>query len=173
MNSVPRRSSPSQPLRPKISQLDFDERSVFMENQAKAEDVRPSEMSACGAVTATLRRINQAWLDGRPDEIADLLHPDMAMVYPGFSGRGQGRAAIVAGFVDFCSNARVHSYREDNAQVDVAGDTAIVSYTFEMVYERSGERYQATGRDLWVFTHPNGEWLGAWRTMLDLAEKPA
>jgi uncharacterized protein (TIGR02246 family) len=146
---------------------------VFLENQAENEHVRPNESSAGDAVAETLKRINQAWLNGRPGEIAELLHPEMALVYPGFSGRGQGRAAIVAGFVDFCTNARVHSYREDDAQVDVAGDTAVVSYTFEMVYERSGERYQATGRDLWVFTRHDGEWLGAWRTMLDIAEKPA
>jgi uncharacterized protein (TIGR02246 family) len=144
-----------------------------MDNQTKTDDMRPGETSAADAVAAALRRINQAWLGGRPDEIARLIHPEMVMVYPGFSGRGQGRAAIVAGFVDFCSNARVHSYREGDAQVDVAGDTAVVNYTFEMVYERSGERYQATGRDLWVFTRHGGEWLGAWRTMLDLAEKPA
>ena len=42
-----------------------------------------------------------------------------------------------------------------------------------MIYERSGERYRATGRDLWVFARQDGAWLAAWRTMLDLVEEPA
>jgi hypothetical protein len=144
-----------------------------VENQPKHANVESEQTSARRAVAEAMRQINQAWLDGRPDDLAHLIHPSMVMVYPGFTGRGEGRDTIVAGFVDFCSNARVHSYREDDAQIDVVGDTAVMSYTFEMLYERSGDKYLATGRDLWVFSQHDGQWLGAWRTMLDVVEKPA
>ncbi len=144
-----------------------------MENQPTTDNLLPGDVSERDTVAETMRRINQAWLGGRPDELKPLIHPAMAMVFPGFAGRGEGRDAIVAGFVDFCSNAKVHSYHEGDQQIDIAGDTAVISYTFEMVYERSGEKYRATGRDLWVFTRHNGQWLGAWRTMLELGEKPA
>ena len=126
-----------------------------------------------GAVSAAMQRINQAWLDRRPKDLAPLLHPDMIMVFPGFSGRAEGREALVTGFVDFCDNATVHEYQESEHQVDVVGDTAVVSFKYEMVYERSGQRYRATGRDLWVFTQRDGDWLAVWRTMLDLQEQPA
>ena len=144
-----------------------------MESNSRIEGAKAGEGSARHAASEAMRRINRAWLDGRPHDLVPLLHPDMVMVFPGFAGRGQGRDAIVAGFVDFCSNARVHSYHEGDVQVDVTGEAAVVSNTFEMVYDRSGERYCATGRDLWVFTKQDGEWVGAWRTMFDLAEKPA
>ena len=144
-----------------------------MESQSRAEDSRAGESSDHHQVREALRRINRAWLDGRPADLMPLLHPEMVMAYPGFAGRGEGRDAVVGGFVDFCSNARVHSYREGDVQVDVAGNAAVVNYTFEMTYERAGESYRATGRDLWVFTRQGGQWLGAWRTMLDLAEHPA
>jgi hypothetical protein len=55
----------------------------------------------------------------------------------------------------------------------VVGDTGVVSFGYEMVYERSGKRNRATGRDLWVFVRQGGEWVAIWRTMLDLAEQPA
>ena len=55
--------------------------------------------------------------------------------------------------------------------MDVIGDTAVASFTYEMVYERSGKRSRATGRDLWVFTRYGSEWIAVWRTMLDLAEQ--
>jgi uncharacterized protein (TIGR02246 family) len=129
--------------------------------------------SKTSEAAAAMHRINRAWLDGRPEDLVPLLHPDVTLVFPGFAGRVQGREAIVAGFVDFCANASVHEYREADQQVDVVGDTAVVSFTYEMVYERSGERSRATGRDLWVLVQIGGEWLAIWRTMLDLAEQPA
>jgi hypothetical protein len=120
-----------------------------------------------------MRQINQAWLDGRVEDLAQCVHPDIVMVVPGFSGRCQGRDVFLAGFQDFCQNATTHEFREDDLQVDVAADTAVVSFRYEMIYERSGERYRATGRDLWVFQLTGGEWLAVWRTMLDLQEDAA
>lgn len=124
-------------------------------------------------VTAALDRINRAWLDRRPADLVPLFHPRITTVFPGFPGRAVGRDANVAGFEDFCTHATVHEYREADRQVDVAGDTAVVSFTYEMVYERDGKRNRAKGRDLWVFARQGGQWLAVWRTMLGLAEQPA
>ncbi len=129
--------------------------------------------TAQAAVSAAMQRINRAWLDRRPEDLIPLLHPDIILVFPGFAGRAEGRDAIVAGFVDFCGNATVHEYRDSDHQADVVGDTAVASFTYEMVYERSATRSRATGRDLWVFVRQDGEWVAIWRTMLDLAEQPA
>src|SRR6185312_14660369 len=93
----------------------------------------------CEAVSAAMQRINRAWLDRRPEDLVALLHPDATMIFPGFVGRAQGCEAIVAGFADFCDNAKVHEYREADHQVDVIGDTAVASFTYEMVYEASGK----------------------------------
>ncbi len=126
-----------------------------------------------GRVVEALGTINQAWLEGRPQDMAALIHPEITMVFPGFAGRAAGRDAFIAGFVDFCQNARVVSFHEHDHQVDLAADVAVASYGFEMIYERAGTAFQARGRDLWVFTRQAGEWLACWRTMLDLHEEPA
>jgi uncharacterized protein (TIGR02246 family) len=123
-------------------------------------------------VAAAMERINRAWLDRRPGDMAPLLHPDVTMAFPGFGGKAAGRDTLVAGFADFCTNAVVHEYRESQRAIDVAGCSAVVTFTYEMTYERNGERYRATGRDLWVFCRQDGAWLAAWRTMLDIDEKP-
>ena len=57
--------------------------------------------------------------------------------------------------------------------MDVVGETAVVSFGYQMVYERSGSRYRVTGRDLWVFQKQGGAWIAVWRTMLDTDENPA
>ena len=132
----------------------------------------PDESSRTEVATV-LARINRAWLDRRPADLEPLFHPAFTMVFPGFSGRAEGREANIAGFTDFCTHATVHEYRERDQKIDVIGDTAVASFAYEMVYERSGKRSRATGRDLWVFAQTKGSWLAVWRTMLDLAEQPA
>jgi ketosteroid isomerase-like protein len=125
-----------------------------------------------GAAT-TMRQINRTWLEGRVDDLAPLVHPEIVMVFPGFAGRIQGREVFLAGFREFCRSARIQEFREHDNQVDVAGDTAVISFRYDLVYERSGERYRSIGRDLWVFQQQGAEWIAVWRTMLDLEEKSA
>jgi ketosteroid isomerase-like protein len=116
--------------------------------------------------------INSAWREGRTDDLATFFHPDIVMVFPNFSGRSNGSSAMVSGFKDFCDNAHVHEYDESNFQIDVVGNSAIVSFSFFMIYERDRSKYRSTGRDLWVFSKSDLEWKAAWRTMLDIHEEP-
>lgn len=124
-------------------------------------------------VATVMRQINHAWLNGQVEQLAPMVHPEVVMVLPGFSARAQGQADFLAGFRDFCQNATVEEFREDDQSIDVAGDTAVVTFRYVMVYERSGERYRASGRDLWVFQLQAGAWLAVWRTMLELEEHGA
>jgi ketosteroid isomerase-like protein len=124
------------------------------------------------AATA-MRQINQAWIDGQVEDLAPLVHPEIVMVFPDFAGRIQGRDDFLAGFRDFCQNASIQEFREHNLHVDVAGDTAVVTFRYDMVYERSGKRYRATGRDLWVFQKQGRAWIAVWRAMLDMEENDA
>jgi ketosteroid isomerase-like protein len=124
-------------------------------------------------VAEAMRAINQAWLDGRVDNMAPALHPEIVMVFPGFSGEMRGREQLLAGFRDFAVNAKVHEYRDHDHHIDVVGGTAVVTFTYGMLYERAGQRYNVTGRELWIFQKHGAAWLAVWRTMLDLAESPA
>jgi len=121
----------------------------------------------------SLRRINEAWLSRRPEKMKPMLDEKIVMIYPGFVGRLEGREAVIAGYVDFCEQALMISYQESDLQIDVVGATAVASYAFEMSYERKGDKYLSRGRDLWIFTRKQDEWVAVWRTMLDLTEEPA
>jgi hypothetical protein len=123
------------------------------------------------AVAAAMRRINRAWIDRRTEDLVALFHPDIAMAFPGFGGRAAGREEIIGGFADFCEHATVHEFRESDLQVDVAGGVGVVSFVYEMVYERDATHYRAIGRDLWVFSRQGDEWLAVWRAMIDVAEQ--
>jgi len=123
------------------------------------------------AVAAAMRRINRAWLDRRTEDLLPLFHPDIAMAFPGFGNRAAGREEIIGGFADFCEHATVQEFRESDFQVDIAGDVGVVSFVYEMVYERDATHYRAIGRDLWVFSRRGDDWLAVWRAMLDVAEQ--
>ena len=119
-----------------------------------------------------MRLINRAWLDGQVEDLAPMVHPEVVMVLPDFSGTIQGREDFLAGFRDFHQNASIQEFREHDLHVDVAGDTAVVTFRYDMVYERAGKRYRSTGRDLWVFQKQDNAWIAVWRTMLDMKETP-
>ncbi|SRR5258708_1907731 len=131
------------------------------------------EESKREGAAATMRRINRAWLDGQVEDLTPMVHKEIIMVFPGFAGRIRGRDDFLAAFRDFCRNAIIQEFREHDDQVDIAGDTAVVTFRYEMVYERSGKRSRATGRDLWVFQMQDGAWIAVWRTMLDMEENAA
>jgi ketosteroid isomerase-like protein len=124
-------------------------------------------------VSAVMRQINQAWIAGRVDDLAPFLHPKIVMVVPGFSGRIQGRESFLAGFRDFSQNSRILEFNEIDQQVDVVGETAVVSFRYEMVYEQNAKSSRAVGRDVWVFEKQESAWLAVWRTMLETEERPA
>lgn len=117
-----------------------------------------------------MRRINQAWIEGRVEDLAPMVHSEIVMVFPDFAGKIQGRGEFLAGFHDFCQNAAIQEYQEHDQQVNVAGGTAVITFRYEMVYQRSGERYRATGRDLWVFHKQDQAWIAVWRAMLEMKE---
>jgi hypothetical protein len=125
------------------------------------------------AALQRLLRINRIWLDGEVEALAPLVDANVVMVFPRFTGRVQGREEFLAGFRDFCANARVHEFHDHGYETDVIGDTAVITFQYEMIYERSAERYRATGRDLWVLQDRDGNWVAVWRAMLELHELPA
>jgi len=122
------------------------------------------------AVAAAMHRINRAWLAGHIEALNEMIHPEIVMVFPGFSGRISGRKAFVESFRDFVEKSIIHDVEEQPYKIDITANTAVVTYTYAMVYERGEERYQSTGRDLWIFSLLEGEWLAVWRTMLDVHE---
>jgi SnoaL-like protein len=125
------------------------------------------------AVAVAMRRINDAWLKGRVDDMAPLIHDDIVQVLPGFSGRAEGREKFLNGFRDFAKIATIPHFHEGEHQVDVVGRTATVTFDYEMVYELSGARYRVTGRELWIFENDGSAWRAVWRAMLDVTESPA
>jgi ketosteroid isomerase-like protein len=121
-------------------------------------------------ITRALHGLNQAWVKGHPDQIANYLHASVVFASPDLRQRMFGREDCVASYAEFCTRAKIHSFNESAYVVDVIGDTAVVTYEFEIHYEMNEKTHRETGHDLFVFTREGGEWKAVWRTIVGLKE---
>lgn len=69
---------------------------------------------------------------------------------------------------DFCSRATKRGFRIMDPAIDVFGETAIATYSYEISYELDGEGFDETGRDVFVFVR-EGSWWAVWRTLIPAA----
>jgi len=113
-----------------------------------------------------IQRLNDAWAKGNPRELANFFREDIVMINPDFSQRTEGREACVASYEGFCKEAAILDLKIGEPVIDVFNDTAIASYSWEIAYEMGGERFNDTGRDIFLFVREDGKWLAVWRTMI-------
>ena len=114
-----------------------------------------------------LQRMNDAWAKpGSPEDLASFFREDIVMVHPAFTQRTEGRDACVASYEDFCKQAAILDFKISNPGIDVFGNTAIATYSYEIAYEMGGEHFNDTGRDIFVFVRENDRWQAVWRTMI-------
>ncbi len=119
-------------------------------------------------IRAIVQRINDAWLQGRPEELHQYFDDRMVIRGPGFQVLGTGRDACVQSYADFLKIATVHEYEYSlgEPEIDVRGDSAVAAYPWKMTYSLESGRYTESGHDLFVFSRASGEWRAFWRTML-------
>lgn len=117
-------------------------------------------------ISDVIHQMNNAWANGHPDELERFFHEDIVMVQPDFTNRSAGREACIASYAEFCGAAIIHGLKLGDPGIEVFGDTAIATYSYEIDYEMGGERFSDKGRDIFVFTRSNGQWRAVWRTMI-------
>lgn len=115
-----------------------------------------------------VREINRLWVGGNAEKLGEYFHEDMIMVSPDLKVIGKGREECVKGYIDFCQQARIANFEESKFAVDIWGNTASVSYDFDISYEMEGKNYNDTGRDLFIFScvETGGRWMAVWRILV-------
>jgi hypothetical protein len=113
-----------------------------------------------------MKKINQAWLKGRPQELQAYFHPDIHFTGPKLETLASGRAVCIESYQDFINQAAVRNYSEYDFDIQVWGNTALIRYTFDIEYDLGGKAHADTGKDLFVFAYHQGRWLAVWRLLL-------
>jgi len=129
-----------------------------MNAQFKSEDQQE--------VWQVINDINNIWVKGNPEDLENFFHEKMVIVHSDFKERGEGREICINSYKDFASQAKIHEFKESNPAIDVYGNTAIATYTFEIVYEMNKQIFSDTGRDIFVLIREDNRWQAVWRTIL-------
>jgi ketosteroid isomerase-like protein len=106
----------------------------------------------------TIRAINDAWTKGNPDDLANYFHENMVAITPAEHERIVGRDACVAGWKGFAQAAKIHSWKEVSPLIERYGDTAVVTYYYEMSCDLGGRTRNLAGRDMLVLVKEQGKW---------------
>jgi ketosteroid isomerase-like protein len=109
-------------------------------------------------VWETLRNLNDAWTKSDGRMLVEFFHKDMVAITPIDRNRREGRENCLAGWLGFLTMARVHHWKEIDPKIQLFGNTAIVTYYFDMAYETGGEMVKTGGRDMFVFVKEDGKW---------------
>lgn len=112
-----------------------------------------------------IKKINQSWLEGHPENLSHYFHDNMVIVSNEFNVMGVGKKVCVKSYADFISRAIIKNYQESDLKIHVWANTATAFYNFEMAWEMDGKSFHESGRDFFVFTHENRRWLAVWRMM--------
>jgi uncharacterized protein (TIGR02246 family) len=106
---------------------------------------------------------NEAWRSGRPEDVGGLFAPEVVM--EGADGRvlANGRDAMVASYVEYCRQVKTLALAVRAHAVHVFGDTAVVTYTFEVTYEAGGQTSRESGAERLVLARRGGAWEAVWR----------
>jgi hypothetical protein len=121
-------------------------------------------------IRALIDRMNAAWLHGTIEELPAVLdqcfHPAMVIRGGDLAVHGSGKEACIQSYLDFLESATIHRCEIGPAEIDVAEDSAMVVYQWEMTYETEGETYTEAGSDILALARSDGGWLITWRAML-------
>jgi len=110
-----------------------------------------------------IKKINQSWLDGRPENLNQYFHDNMMIVSHEFKVMGAGKEVCVKSYTDFINQAVIKDYKESDTEIHVWTNTATAFYNYEMAWEMNGKSFNEKGRDFFVFTYEDGKWLAVWR----------
>lgn len=109
-------------------------------------------------VWETLRKLNDAWTKGDGKDLKNFFHKDMVAITPTDRNRREGREECIAGWAGFLSMAKMHRWEEIDPKIQVYGDSAVVTYYFDMAFEMGGQLIEMGGRDMFVFVKEGGKW---------------
>jgi ketosteroid isomerase-like protein len=113
-----------------------------------------------------LAAMSAAWQGRRYDSLAQVFADNMVFALPASSARLEGARAVVESYREFMDRVTLTEYREEDPCIDIWGDTAVVTYRWEMAWLAGNVPNREAGHDVFVFRRdPGAPWRAVWRTM--------
>lgn len=110
-------------------------------------------------VWKTLRALNDAWTKGKHADLNNYFHKGMVAITATDRERLEGREACFTSWNNFAKAAKIHHWKELEPSIQLYGNTAVVTYYFDMSFTMGGQTINLGGRDMFVFVKEDGKWL--------------
>lgn len=110
-------------------------------------------------VWETVRNMNDCWTKNKGIGLEEYFHRDMVAITPVDKFRRIGREACVEGWMEFVNSAEIFSCVETDPLIQVYGNTAVVTYYYEIECSFDSGRTTLKGRDMFVMVKEEGRWL--------------
>lgn len=110
------------------------------------------------AVWERVVAMNRAWVTGHPEQVAEFLHDNVAIIGPKLTVMAEGKTAYTQSYQDFADRATIHHFSEVSPFVRVSFPTAVTGYRYDIRYDMEGVRFEETGQDLLVWIHEESRW---------------
>ena len=120
--------------------------------------MNPSEL----AIWRTIQAMNHCWTCGDAFQLARLkeyFHDSMVAITPTDRLRIEGKKACFEAWAAFCRIAKIMSWKEIDPKIQLYGDTAVVTYYFQMSFEMGGQKVDMGGRDMFILIKENEKWI--------------
>ncbi len=111
--------------------------------------------------------INRTFKEGKGfDRLGPFFHDRVVMVLPGLDRRAEGKATCLRYYEDACSRMVFHRLDGSDEQIDIWGNTAVVTCRYDCAWDYQGKTFTDDGHEILVFVREGEDWQIAWRTLI-------
>jgi hypothetical protein len=110
----------------------------------------------------TIQALNRCWTCGDLSELPklnDFFHDSMVAITPTDKLRLEGKMACFDGWAGFCRRAIITYWKETDPKIQVYGDSAVVTYYYQLSLEMEGQNMDMAGRDMFVLIKEDEQWM--------------
>lgn len=108
-----------------------------------------------------IEELNDLWTrQNKAEELAGYFHKDMVVFNATENRRLEGQKECVAGWKGFTDMARVRHWTTSNRDIRLHnnGNSAVVTYYFDMSFTINGQLITMKGRDMFFMVKENNRW---------------
>jgi len=109
----------------------------------------------------TVQAMNRCWTCGdlrQLEKLNDYFHDEMVAITPVDRKRIEGKRPCIAGWSNFARSTTIHFWTEKEAKIQIYGESAVVTYYYDMECDITGQRLALSGRDMLTLIHDKGRW---------------
>lgn len=111
-----------------------------------------------------VEELNDCWISERLEDLSIYFHENAIGIKPGTTEKVIGREELIDSYRDFVEVSDVKDFEITDMVVDIFDTTAVVLYTFRILYRMEITNYDEEGREILVMNRHGDHWVIVWRT---------